>query len=864
MDEDDLPEGEYIEVEDDVGEVIDTPDGGAIIRIGEDDGEDEDDDFYANLAETLPEGDMARLASTFLDLIARDKEARKKRDEQYEEGLRRTGLGNDAPGGAQFEGASKVVHPMMTEACIDFAARAMKEIFPPAGPAKDHVVAPVTPKKLEKAERKTRLLNWQMTVQCPGFRAEIEQLITQVPMGGSQYLKLTWDAKRNRPDPLFVPIDDVLLPFSATNFYSSQRKTHRQYLTQLDFEQRVASGMYRDVDLVMAGMEPEQTESGKANDKIEGRAATSYNEDGLRVVFEVYAIADIEGDGPAPYIISIDDVSRKVLSIYRNWDPDDEAKAELDWFVEWPFIPWRGAYAIGLPHIIGSLSGAATGALRALLDSAHIANSQTMLKLKGSLNGQSQTVQPGQTVELEGGLNVDDIRKLAMPLPYPQPSAVLFSLLGFLIDAGKGVVSASMDGLADGNQNAPVGTTLALIEQGAVVYSSIHARLHDAMSRVLRVLDRLNGHYLDEERLEKEAGELIATREDFDGELDVVPVSDPNIFSETQRYAQVQAVAQRAAVMPQLYNARKVEERLLATLKIPNAEDLLNPPVEPREQNAVNENVAASLGRPITAFPEQDHIAHLKTHIAYLMSPAFGMNPLIAPDLIPGMLNHIKEHMAMWYVASTVGIASEALGEDVSNLMRDLNEEPEAKQELDRMLAEASTYVISEGASVFDQLPPVIEQAQQMMQQLAQMMQPPPLPDPRIELENKKLELQGQKLQLDGQKLQTSSQTELQKLQLAAQEAQQNFQMAAQKLALDQQLQGQKLLLEAGKIDAQREDAAADRAAEDARKAAELQTRAAMNESDNQTAKEITAAKIAAGDQGNLQTGTGIDPNPGF
>lgn len=861
MDEDEL--GETVAIDVDFEEVIDTPDGGAIIVMEDDDEEAGESDFYDNLAETLPEGDMARLASSFLDLISRDKEARKKRDEQYEEGLKRTGLGNDAPGGADFEGATKVVHPMMTEACIDFAARAMKEIFPPSGPAKDNVVAPITPKKLEKAERKTRLLNWQMTVQCPDFRAELEQLITQVPMGGTQYLKLSWDAKRNRPTPMFAPVDDILLPYAATNFYSSQRKTQRQYLTQLDFEERVKSGMYRDVDLAPAGMEPEQTESGKANDKIEGRSATSYNEDGLRVVFEVYATADIEGEGPAPYIISIDDVSRKVLAIYRNWEEDDEYKREIDHFVEWPFIPWRGAYAIGLPHIIGSLSGAATGALRALLDSAHVANSMTMVKLKGGINGQSVKIRPGETAELEGGLNVDDVRKLAMPLPYPQPSPVLFQLLGFLVDAGKNVTSASLDGLADGRQDAPVGTTLALIEQGAVVYSSIHARLHDAMSRTLRILDRLNGKNLDEERLEREAGELIATREDFDGALDVVPVSDPNIFSETQRYAQVQAVAQRAALLPQLYNARKVEERLLATLKIPNAEDLLNPPVEPREQNAVNENVAASLGRPITAFPEQDHIAHLKTHLAFLTSPAFGMNPLIAPDFLPGMLNHIREHMVMWYVAATVGIASDALGEDVSELMRDINEEPEAKQELDRMLAEASTYVIAEGATVFDQLPPVIQQAQQMMQQIQQMMQAPMPVDPRIELEGKKIELQGQKLQADAQQAQIDSQTELQKLGQAAQEAQQKFQLAAQKMAADQQLAGQKLLVEAGKVDAQREQAAADRAAEDARVQAELAARAAMNSQDNQTAKDITAAKIAAGDQGNLQTGTGIDPNPG-
>jgi hypothetical protein len=604
--------------------------------------------------------------------------------------------------------------------------------------------------------------------------------------------------------------------------------------------------MYRDVDLVPAGLEPEQSESGKANDKIEGRSASGYNEDGLRTIFEIFAMADIEGDGPAPYIISIDKASGKVLSIYRNWEEGDESKTEIDWFVEWPFIPWRGAYAIGLPHIIGSLSGAATGALRALLDSAFIANSQTMVKLKGAgIGGQSLKIQSGQIVEIEGGVNVDDVRKLAMPLPYPQPSPVLFQLLGFLVDAGKSVVRASLDGLADYNPNAPVGTTLALIEQGAAVYSSIHARLHSSMSRMLRILDRLNGSYLDEERLEREAGELIASRKDFDGELDVVPVSDPNIFSETQRYAQVQAVAQRAAALPQLYNLRKVEERLLATLKIPNATDLLNPPLEPREQNAVNENVAASLGRPITAFPDQDHIAHLKTHLAFMTSPSFGMNPLFAPDFLPIMLNHLREHMVLWYVASTANIASTALGEDVNKLMRDINEEPEAKPELDRMLAEASAYVIGESSSVFGQIIPVIQQAQQMLAQIQQQMQSQMPRDPLVELEAKKIELQGQKIQTEGQ-------IKLQQMGQAAQEAQQRFNLEAQRLAADQQYREKQLEVEASKIEAKREDEAADREA-----------KMAMNAADNLTAKEITAAKIAAGDRGNLRTGTGINPNPG-
>jgi chaperonin GroES len=853
-DEDEQEYGELIELEgQEEDDVEDTEDGGAIVRLDEEDPKAGESEFYANLADgIIPEPELGRLSSRFLDLISKDKDARKKRDDQYDEGLRRTGLGDDAPGGADFQGASKVVHPMLTEACIDFAARAMKEIFPPQGPAKDFVPGKPTDKKLDKAKRKTNLLNWQMTVQCPEVRAELEQLMTQVPLGGAQYLKLGWDEAKNRPEFLFVAIDDMYLPFAATNFYTAQRRTHVQYLTQLDYENRVKNGMYRDVDLTPAGMEPEMSVAAQANDKIEGREQTSFNEDGLRIVYEIYAIADVEGDGAAPYIISVDKPSGKVLSIYRNWDEEDEHKEELLWFVEFPFIPWRGAYPIGLPHMIGGLSGAATGALRALLDSAHISNSQTMLKLKGgTAGGQSLSIQPTQTIEIEGGLNVDDVRKLAMPLPYNPPSPVLMNLLGFLVDAGKGVVRTAMDDIADGNPNAPVGTTLAKIEQGMVVFSSIHARLHDAMARMLRILHRLNGMYLDDERLEREAGEELATRKDFEGPLDVVPVSDPNIFSEAQRYAQVQALAQRAQALPQLYNMRAVEERLLETLKVPNPKELLVPPMEPKDQNAVNENVAATLGRPITAFPDQDHIAHLKTHLAYMMSPTFGMSPMIAPAFLPVMLNHIKEHVALWYAASVFDVSNEALGEDVGDMMKELGKDTEGRKALDQMLAEAGAAVVQRGGEIFSDLPQVVQQAQQVMQQFA----PQPMQDPRLALET-------QKLQAETQRDQMRMQQDAQQAQLEAQMDQQRMQLEQQKMQVNAQQDQQDNQIDMAELQLRMQIEQQQQKAEDARKAAELQARMTMNSQDNQTAMQLAAAEIASGEQIAVSTGTGINPNP--
>jgi hypothetical protein len=845
IEDEDIIEGEVVEFDgEDVTDVEDTDDGGAIVTLDEGGPAAGESSFYDNLAETMPEPDLKSLASKFLELISRDKEARKKRDEQYEEGIRRTGLGDDAPGGAQFNGASKVVHPMMTEACIDFASRAIKELLPPQGPAKDLIEGEVTMKKIQKAKRKTSLMNWQLTVQSQEFRSELEQLLTQVPLGGAQYLKMSWDEARNRPGFLAVMIDDMYLPFAATNFYTAQRKTHVQYLTQLDYEQRVESGMYRDVDLTPAGQEPERSVADVANDKIEGRSDTSYNEDGLRTVFECHVIADVEGDGNAPYIITIDKPSSKVLAIYRNWDEEDESREPLDWFVEFPFIPWRGAYPIGLPHMIGGLSAAATGALRALMDSAHIQNVPTMLKLKGGTRGgQSLNIQPTQVEEIEGGLNVDDVRKLAMPIPFNPPSPTLFQLLGFVVDAGKGVVRTSMDNLADQNPNAPVGTTLALIQEGMTVFSSIHARLHSAMARTLRILHRLNAMYLDDADVKHEVGEVLATRADFEGPMDVVPVSDPAIFSESQRFAQVQAVSQRAAALPQLYNLRKVEERLLETMRVPNPSELLVPPMEPKQQNAVNENVAATMGRPIVAFPEQDHIAHLKTHLAYMTNPALGGSQLIAPSYLPVIIGHLKEHMALWYASTVLELAEDTSGIDISEDMKNLKDD-EARRAFDRMLAEASQTVVTDATEVFAALPPVIAQAMQTMQQLA----PQPPQDPRTAIEGQKLQAQQQRdqaqMQIDGQKMQAQMQLEGQKMQAEAMQSQAEMQLQAQKLQIEQQLEQMKQ----------------DR--EDARKSAELNARMTMNQQDNQTAMQLAQAEIMSGERIAVSTGTGINPQP--
>jgi hypothetical protein len=640
-------------------------------------------------------------------------------------------------------------------------------------------------------------------------------------------MKFMWNPQRRRPQAEFVPIDDVYLPFAATNFYTAERKTHVQYITKMEYLKRVKAGMYIDVDLGYPD-DPEFSKATIANDKIEGRKSTSYNEDGLRTIYEIYTYLDIEDEELCPYILSVDKSTNKALALYRNWEPDDDRRQELDWIVEFPFVPWRGAYPIGLTHMIGGLSGAATGALRALLDSAHIQNMPTLLKLKGGPGGQTINLQPTEVVEMEGGALVDDVRKLAMPMPFNPPSPTLFQLLGFLVDAGKGVVQTSFEKLSDQNPNQPVGTTMALIEQGMVVFSSIHSRLHNAMERCFKILHRINSAYLTEEDVEALIEGLEIDPSDFDGPLDVVPVSDPAIFSETQRFAQIQAIMQRASMVPQLYDPRKVEKLFLRTLKVP-ADEVLQP--EPGKENLdpVSENVAAAMGRPVYVLPQQDHIAHIMTHMAFLKSPLFGSNPAIMKTYIYPMAIHLRDHLLNYYIVEAHNAVDIAQKQDLI---------PEKASDQVKVILQVQQFIEQQLAGFSQELGAIDQAAQQFAPQ------PQMPPDSSMQV------------------AQLGAQVQQMAIQQRAQADQQRAQADQQRLAMQAQIEQAKLqdnqLARMEKLQAEQ----AKEAAENERKAAELAARERMNTADNETAKLLAAAEMATGEKVAVSTGTGINPNP--
>ena len=753
----------------DQAEVEEQEDGSAIVRMEEDLlGPDESPDFYENLADVIDSYDLSGIALKYLDLVEKDKDAREGRDKQYEEGLRRTGLGQDAPGGASFMGASKVVHPIMAEGCVDFAARAIKELFPPDGPVRSKILGEVTEQKTKIAERKRDYMNYQLTEKIEEYRDEEEQLLTQLPLGGSQYMKIWYDEGKKRPCAEFLPIDNVYLPFAAANFYTASRVTEVNDITQDDFEARVSTGLYIDLDIYRASQEPEESKPEKANNKIEGRKSENENIDGVRRVFHIYTWLELEDDKKskgerAPYILMIDELSSEVVGLYRNWEDGDKLMGKLDWIVEFKFIPWRGAYAVGLPHLIGGLSAALTGALRALLDSAHINNAPTMLKLKGGkISGQSIVVEPTQVTEIEGAPGVDDVRKIAMPMPFNPPSAVLMQLLGWLTDAAKGVVTTAEEKIADVTSQAPVGTTQALIEQGAAVFSAIHARLHTSQARVLKIIGRLNRWYLDDNPDEM-SQELGVTSADFEKNSDVVPVSDPHIFAESQRYAQIQALAARAQANPDLYNRLAVEKRILKQIKLPDINEVLPDPADVKEMNPALENVAMTLGQPVGAFPGQDHLAHLQVHLDYAKDPMYGANPFMAPVFIPRALEHLKQHLTLWYLNSMDAYASKSLGKSF-----DILKMQPIILEAQQLLAVSSQHVHMDTQQQFAGVMPIMQQMMGMMQQLRAQQQPT---DPSVQAlvqtqmaeTQRKAQADQARLQLDGAKLAADTQAKQEK-----------------------------------------------------------------------------------------------------
>ncbi len=767
---------------------VDNADGTTTLVLDENE-PPQDSDWFANLSETLPESVLSGLSQKYLDLIDQDLEARKERDDMQAAGLKKAGLGSPAPGGANFEGASRVTHPILTQSYVDFSSSSIKELFPPNGPVRTKIEGTPNKDKLDKAKRKTAFLNWQLTEVIKSYRPELERLLTQLPVGGSQYMKLYWDESRLRPNVEFVPIDDIVLPYEARNFFDVQRKFHRMRVSDFDYERRVESGYYRDLSLGLGyvGVE-EETRSARQTAKIEGKRNDYSSDTGERIINEGCVYEQLEGDTKAPsgvacpYLITIDEESRKILAIYRNWDEGDETCSELDYIVDWTFIPWRGVFGLSLLQCLGGLPDALTGSLRALLDTALINNMPGGIKLKGNPGGASLSVDATQITEVDA-MGSDDIRKIYMALPFNPPSPVLFELLGFLQNAAGGVVGTAEEKIAEAGNNMPVGTALALIEQGAKVFSAIHARLHDSQRRCLEILHRIyRDHMPDRVEFGSDEDDYV-TREDFEGRMDVHPVSDPNIFSETQRFAQIQFVLQTllafAPVAPQIMqdvDLKKLLARAFEMAKIPDYEEFLPPAPEAKPLNPADENINMVLGKPVKAYEGQNHEAHIQVLLDFAQNPLFGASPIIAGKFTPAAMNHLQDHLLVWYGEMMKLEAAHGQKMDFDN-------EPGASVEL----AMAAPVIDKAAQIAFAKIPALVTQGLQQLQSMA----PKPPMDPMVaiaqqQVQNQQTVAQG-KLSLDQQKAAGDAQAKMQIAQEKAAAAERDYHLELQKIGIDQQ-----------------------------------------------------------------------------
>jgi hypothetical protein len=714
-------------------QVVENLDGSATLtEPGE--AEESTPEFDENLAMVFPKEYLDTFGGELKEILDRDVDDRKKRDEQYAEGIRRTGLGNDAPGGAEFEGSSKAVHPMLAKGSVDFASRAIKELFPAGGPCKTSIIGDQTEAKVERAERKKKYMNWQCVTQIEEYRPELERLLSQVPLGGAAYKKWWWDDELKRPRTMAVFLDDVFTPYGSADFYTASRVSYRQMINQAEFDKRVRTGLYID----NSGAENpgvvstfDKSKAREASDKVEGVDDTNalvYNEDGLRLVWQIELIVDEPLDDettrPAPYIIHLDDATHKILGYFRNWKEGDKRQAKVHWMTEWSFIPWRDGPAIGLAHLIGTLAGASTGALRAMLDAAMINNFPGAIKLAGTRGaGESKSVAPTEITEIDAPTGVDDIRKVIMPFPFNPPSTVLYQILEWLTAQASDIVATASESISDATSEMPVGTALALIEHGSTNFSAVHARLHASLKRDLEIQHRLNADNMSDSQTVADLGELIVYRKDFEGPMDIIPVSDPNIFSEAQRYAQLQAVIQlkNDPSFAQYFKPDQLLGRALRLLNVPDIDGIANLPQEAKRLSPLEENYASAEGDPLKVYPEQDDLAHLKSHIHFCTSPMFGANPLIAPAIIVDMLKHCKEHLMALYKKHTMA-ATRQFTDEASNAGWKIDKE------------EAQLY----GAAFADQLlsgllaqivMPGLAQMQKMATDIAQSNMPKPSPD---------------------------------------------------------------------------------------------------------------------------------------
>ena len=736
-------------------EMIPDEDGGVTIDFDPQDQRGDGDDFYMNLAEEMPDRELSRIAGDLMSEFDSNKAGRQEWEDAYANGLELLGFSYEERS-QPFRGASGVTHPLLAEAATQFQAQAFNELLPASGPVRTAVLGAETREKEQQAIRVKQFMNYYITNVMEEYTPDLDQMLFYLPLAGSTFKKVYYDEARGRAVSKFIPAENLVVPYETSDLATCPNISQVVRMSLNDLRKHQVSGFYLDIPVL-----PSQNETGSVDDEIQRIDGVSPSQiDYDCTLLECHVDLDLEGyeeedeDGEftgikIPYVVTISQDNGQILAIRRNYREEDEKKQKINYFVHYKFLPGFGFYGLGLIHTIGGLSRTATAALRQLIDAGTLSNLPAGFKARGlRIRDDDDPLQPGEfrDVDAPGGA----IRDSLMPLPFKGPDQTLFNLLGFVVQAGQRFAQITDMKIGDGNENAAVGTTVALLEQGARVMSAVHKRLHYAMRIEFKMLARVMSESLPQEYpYSVEGAESKIMASDFDEKIDVVPVSDPNMFSQSQRIALAQTKLQLGGAAPELHNMHEVYKDMYEALGVKDTDRIMKriPDEEPTPKDPAQENIDSMDMVPLQAFEGQEHEAHIMAHMVFGSTPMVAGMPAIAMALQKHIMEHVKiaarERAAVQFIQSRQAVGGEAATEEEMLQVEGL-----------------TAQFVAEG----------MQMVKQMSQQVSGQG-----PDPLIQLKEKELEIKAQAEQADAQVDQAKLQLDAQNQETRAQQFQQRL-----------------------------------------------------------------------------------------
>ena len=750
-------------------------------------------DFNVNLVDYLDSGELSSLAGDVLESIKADKESRSDWEKTYTDGLKYLGMKFDDARSTPFQGSSGVIHPILAEAVTQFQAQAYKELLPAKGPVKTEIIGARTADVEMQAERVQEFMNFYIMNVMQEYDPELDMLLFYLPLAGSAFKKVYYDTVQNRALSKFIMPQDLIVPYEATDLSSAERVTHVINMSRNEIKKQQLSGFYADVELKGGGQHFSRDEIEEQIDEIEGMSPI-YQEDRDHVVYETHCVLDLPGfedlgeDGEEtglklPYIVTIDEGSQQVLAIRRNYLEEDPAKDKINFFVQYKFLPGLGFYGLGLSHMIGGISKASTSILRQLIDAGTLANLPAGFKARGMrIRDEDDPLQPGEfrDIDTTGASLKDNL----IPLPIKEPSNVLQGMLAMLVDSGKRFASIGDMNIGDANQAMPVGTTVALLERGTKVMSAIHKRLHYSQRLEFNLLAKVFGEYLPPSYpYNTGSGPQEIKGQDFDGRVDIIPVSDPNIFSQSQRITLAQELLTMVQSNPQIHGPNGIYEayrRMYAALGVDDVDSLLTPPPVPQPPLPVDagmENSGFLMGQPANAFPPQNHQAHIEAHKSLFMTEIVKTTP----QLQSGIISHMMQHLQF--------MATEAAQEQMP---------PEVQEQIQGMQQQAQSGQVppDQVAAMQGQIQMMQEQYSapimaQLTQELLASMDTGSETDPLVAIRQQELQLRNKEIDQDSEQFEMKQQAKqdenLQDVAIAQERINTQKQVADDKLGIAEQ-----------------------------------------------------------------------------